>query len=88
MEIRYDGSYPNLCSGQLIVIIDKKEWVFPSYCMSSGGGVSFDSDWCENVTSGEWSISEWPDNFPEDLKEDVLCAVNSEISQGCCGGCV
>ncbi len=56
--------------------------------MSSGGSVSFDSNWCEHVSHGSWSISEWPEGFPEDLKADVLEAVNCEISQGCCGGCV
>jgi len=88
MEIKYDGAYPNLCAGTLIVIINEKEWIFPSYCMSSGGSVSFDSDWCGNVTSGEWDISEWPEGFPEELKQDVLDTVNSEISYGCCGGCI
>ncbi len=88
MEIKYDGAYPNLCSGTLIVIIDEKEWLFPAFCMISGGSVSFDSDWCENVSSGSWSISEWPEGFPEDLKTDVVEAVNDVVSQGCCGGCV
>lgn len=88
MTIKYDGAYPNLCSGNLIVIIDDKEWVFPNYCLSSGGSVSFDSDWNETVADGEWAITDWPKDFPEEYKNDVLEAVNSEISHGCCGGCV
>ena len=86
--IKYDGKYPNLCSGQLIVIIDGTEWVFPEYCLSSGGGVWFDNDWLEHVDSGCWSIVNWPENFPEDKKEAVVDAVNDQIEQGCCGGCV
>ena len=89
IEIAYDGSYPNLCRGELIVTInDEKEWIFPDYCLSSGGDVSFDDDWNEDVTEGEWSIEEWPKNFPEDKKEAVLEAVNETVPFGCCGGCV
>lgn len=88
VAIKYDGAYPNLCSGQLIAVIGEKEWIFPDYCLSSGGGVSFDANWSEHVWSGEWKVSEWPEDFPEDLKEDVLHAVNAQISHGCCGGCV
>ena len=88
IKIIYDGSYPYLCSGTLAVKIGDKEWAFPDYCLRSGGSVSFDSDWNEDVTQGEWSISDWPKDFPEDLKDDVLDAVNAEIPFGCCGGCV
>jgi hypothetical protein len=88
IKITYDGAYPNLCSGTLIVKIGEQEWTFPDYSLSSGGSISFDEDWQENVTSGEWSISEWPKDFPEDLKEEVLDAINAEIPWGCCGGCV
>lgn len=88
IEIEYDGSYPNLCSGNLVVIIDDKRWQFPNWCMRSGGSVTFDSDWSEEVTQGEWDISKWPVGFPEELKADVVNAVNDEIPWGCCGGCV
>ena len=88
IEIKYDGEYPNLCSGQLIVIIDGKEWIFPNYCLSSGGSVSFDENWNEEVTEGEWSIREYPKDFPEELKDIVLYEINNAIYHGCCGGCV
>lgn len=64
IKIKYDGSYPNLCSGNLIVVVDGEEWVFPDYCMESGGSVWFDDNWDEHIKHGEWSISEWPDDFP------------------------
>jgi hypothetical protein len=88
IRIEYDGRWPNLCSGKLVVTIDGERWEFPSYCLSSGGSVSFDSDWNEHVSSGSWEIKEWPRNFPEQLKNVVRCAVNAEIDYGCCGGCV
>ena len=88
IQITYDGSFPNLCSGDLVVSLEEQKWVFPYHCLSSGGNVSFDSDWNENVTQGEWSINEWPENFPEDMKDLVLEKINEEIPYGCCGGCV
>ena len=86
--VEYDGDYPNLCSGNLVVFIYDERWEFPEYCLVSGGSVSFTEDWDEIVTSGEWYISEWPVDFPEYLKEDVTKAVNEVIPEGCCGGCV
>jgi len=86
--VKYDGAYPNLCSGNLVIIIDNKEWVFPDYCLSSGGGVWFSDDWEEHVDSGEWSITGWPEGFPEDLKRVAEAEVNNQIEHGCCGGCV
>ena len=88
IKIEYNGSYPNLCRGRLVVTIDEKRWTFSDYCLSSGGCVSFDDDWNEDVSEGDWSISEWPENFSEELKDPVLDAVNSVIPLGCCGGCV
>lgn len=88
IKVFYDGRYPNLCSGSLRVEIDGKEWVFPENCLISGGDVSFDGDWNEEVSEGDWEISEWPKDFPEDLKVSVLSEVNKNIPYGCCGGCV
>jgi len=88
IEIEYDGAFPNLCAGQLVVIIDGKRWEFPSYCMESGGGVWFDDGWSEHVDSGPWSISRWPKGFPEDQMQAVTNAINESVPHGCCGGCV
>lgn len=84
--VSYDGTFPNLCSGTLILEIDGKERVMPRYCMNSGGSVSFDEDWSECVTSGEWSV-----DVPEDLiaiKSEIEACVNANVPYGCCGGCV
>jgi hypothetical protein len=84
----YDGSYPNLCSGSLVITVDGKDWVFPDYCMCSGGGVSFDDDWNEYISGGEWTISKWPDRYPEEARPQTEAEVNANVEHGCCGGCV
>ncbi|NMC58887.1 MAG: hypothetical protein GYA51_05810 [Candidatus Methanofastidiosa archaeon] len=86
--ISYDGSYPNLCSGKLVLFVDEKKWVFPPHSLSSGGRVSFDKNWRETVDLGPWSMSEWPEGFPEEAKEEALSVINEQLSWGCCGGCV
>jgi len=89
IKISYDGKYPNLCSGHLIVTIDDIKWDFGNYCLSSGGSTYFTDNYSEeHVTHGDWSIHTWPDNFPDDLKEDTLKVINDNIRQGCCGGCL
>jgi len=83
--VSYDGTYPNLCSGDLVISVDGVECNLGT-CLSSGGG--FDDDWC--ATSGPWSISdyyEWPENFTEEMKTEVVRLANENIPQGCCGGC-
>lgn len=87
IEIKYDGKYPCLCMGHLLVIVDGIEYDFGDYCLASGGSVSFDENWNEDVTVGEWTV-EFPEDFPEELKEEVLECINEEIPHGCCGGCI
>lgn len=88
ITVKYDGKYPNLCSGSLCIVIDGHEWHFPKYCLVSGGSVAFTVDWDEVVTDGPWSVLEWPESFPELLKDKVIDAINDNIPHGCCGGCV
>jgi len=88
IHVLYDGEYPNLCSGKLVVSIDGHRWEFPDFCLSSGGNVWFDSEWDSHVEYGPWEIREYPKGFPEDLKAVVLQAVKDEIPWGCCGGCI
>ena len=77
IKVSYDGEYPCLCSGHLEVWVDGKYYDFGNYAMHSGGSVSFSEDWEEDVSSGEWSV-DFPDNFPEELKSEVLEAINNE----------
>jgi hypothetical protein len=86
--VSYNGAYPNLCRGKLIMELDGNKIIFPEYCLSSGGSVSFTDDWEEIVTKGEWSIDSFPENFPEELKQEAENLVNENINFGCCGGCI
>lgn len=86
----YDGTYPNLCSGTLVISIDDVQFKFKQGALRSGGSVSFDENWSENVSSGPWTISEWPKGIPKDkkLRDAIIKLVNDNILWGCCGGCV
>jgi hypothetical protein len=90
IRIEYDGEWPTLCFGHLIVWIDDVKWDFGSHSLSSGGSVLRDDDWNMWAEEGPWEIWDWPEGFPDDdlLKEVVLEEINSEIPHGCCGGCI
>jgi len=87
--VSYDGEYPNLCSGILILRLNGEDIVFPKYSLSSGGGVWFENDYKEeHVEDGEWSIKEFPENFPVSLCQQATDLVNDNVPHGCCGGCL
>lgn len=93
--VSYDGAYPNLCSGLLILKVNGKEYQFHPYKRSqsavihrefwrSGGGL--DSNY--RRYTGEWIID--IDNLPDELKEyayDIDIIFNENVEHGCCGGC-
>lgn len=93
--VSYDGSYPNLCGGLLILKVNGKEYQFHPYkrCQDaqihrefwqSGGG--FDLDY--RPYRGEWIID--IDKLPEELKPyayDIDRIFNENVKFGCCGGC-
>lgn len=84
--VSYDGAYPNLCSGTLVLSIDGALVVFPHGSMSSGGSVWFDDNWFEHVDCGPWTVSV-PEKYASISKEIDEC-VNANVPHGCCGGCV
>jgi len=88
IKIEYDGTYPSLCSGKLVVTINGKRWDFPPYCLVSGGSVWFDEEGQEHVESGAWTVSDWPEGFLVGQRAAVVDAINAHIPMGCCGGCV
>lgn len=82
--VSYNGRYPNLCSGTLVLNIDGTNVTFPKYCLCSGGHI-----WDEEVGCGPWTINEY--KFPEKyqhLESEILEIINDNIPWGCCGGCV
>lgn len=87
MKVKYDGKYPCLCMGKLEVYLLGTDYVFPGG-LSTGGSVWFDDDWNEHVEKGYWSIRDWPENFPEKYKKELVAWVNDNVPHGCCGGCV
>lgn len=54
--VSYDGAYPNLCTGQLVLKINGQVREFSRHCLQSGGTVWFDNDWNAHIESGRWSI--------------------------------
>jgi hypothetical protein len=88
VKVGYKTKGTALCSGDLIVYVNEKEYIFPSHCLSSGGNVWFDGGWNEHVEYGNWRVNNWPIDFPNHLRDDVLNKINDEISHGCCGGCI
>jgi len=54
--VSYDGAYPNLCAGTLVLEIDGKQITIPKYCMNSGGSVYIDNDGDDYVSVGRWSV--------------------------------
>lgn len=87
IKIQYDGEYPSLCMGHLIVWINGKKWDFGNYVLESGGHLTYEDG---GVVKEEWSIPDncWPEGFPEKYKKQVLSKINQEIPHGCCGGCL
>ena len=85
IDVSYDGEYPNICSGTLIIKVNDKEIYNKQYCCHSTGSVWFDDDWGEHVEDGELI---WDDAkaFHEDVQKTVRRAL--EKCQVCCGGCV
>lgn len=86
--ISYDGGYPNLCRGVLVVEKDGKQYSIYG-ALFSGGYCGFGPDWEEEVEEGPWLIDS--DKLPDELKGDVAELeelVNANVPFGCCGGCL
>ncbi len=90
--VRYDGKYPNLCCGKMVVEISNpkklRPWEFSEDCLFCDG-FAYESDKGERVIGfGDWTVVKWPDGFPENMKQPVTNAVNRQVRKGCCGGCI
>lgn len=91
--ISYDGEYPCLCNGTLILEINGTEHSFGNKAKhpkfwSSGGTCSITGNWNPKVTNGEWIIN--VDKIPEQFRKyagEIDEVFNDNVVYGCCGGC-
>ena len=94
--VSYDGKYPNLCSGTLVLKIDGEDHSFRN-ALQSGGMVTHDGKYNHwSVYHDEWDFH--PENdfseenqdiiFTEAEKKWIKMLINENVEWGCCGGCV
>ena len=83
--VSYNGEYPCLCMGTLVLKINGKEYSDFSLC--SGGGCGFRNDYSDEwISHGPWEVT-----VPEELKylkDKINKVVNENVPFGCCGGCL
>ena len=80
IEVMYNGEYPALCMGDLVIVVDGKEWKFPNSCLSSGGSAGVDGGYNEYCYYGDWSIDEYPEGFPEEYPNDDYKLWGTELT--------
>ena len=101
--VSYDGHYPCLCTGKLVLEIDGELVTFggstykwksdkdynPAF-WKSGGSVWFSAKWEEeHIEKGEWRLE--PDDIPERYQkysQEMINVFNENVPYGCCGGCL
>ena len=79
--ISYDGKFPCLCSGTLILEINGTKHSF-------GLRKEFPRFWSSSDTGGEWIID--VDEIPEQFRQyayEIDEIFNDNVTHGCCGGC-
>lgn len=84
--ISYDGDYPNLCAGTLVIKVEGVEFNLP-HALVSGGTVWFDDDWSDHVIQRPWKIKNLPEEI-EPFRQQILDLVNENVPFGCGGGCI
>ena len=89
--ISYNGKYPNLSGGLIIIKVNGKKHEL-RFCLSSGGNCYIDNNNKEIVTQGDWRINKrmlefyYPELMP--FKKEIEDVINKNIEKGCCGGCL
>lgn len=81
--VSYDGKYPNLCNGTLVLEVCGKIYTWDKYSSFLGsGGNAFEG------FRGEWEV-DYP-QIPDEIKKfatEIDVCINKHIEFGCCGGC-
>ena len=87
--VSYDGKWPCLCSGTLIIKVDGKTYSF-KHAMISGGGIfgGPSTNWDMWAEEGDWKIDLEEHPELEQYKEENEKVVNENVEHGCCGGCI
>lgn len=91
--ISYNGKYPCLCNGTLILEIDGKQEVFigDRIFWHSGGICRFSDAYYSKsyIDKDEWIID--ANKIPEQYRkyaEEIDKVFNENVEHGCCGGCL
>lgn len=89
--ISYDGKYPTLCGGTLILDIDNKEYWFTN-CLISTGNSNFNNIDDYIVIKNKWKFNtDYNSNYQDELSSNdiniIEQLINDNIEWGCCGGC-
>ena len=83
--VSYDGEWPNLCRGKLVLKIDWQ--LYDKFELCSGGRCGFLNGYSESyIEKGPWKV-DVPEEI-EHLKKEIEEVVNENIPEGCCGGCL
>ena len=87
--VSYDGAYPNLCSGTLVLSVDGEN-ISADFCLMSEGEAGVILGGEERIIKGPWRVKFWRFEkvltFPEMARITEL--VNQNVEWGCCGGCI
>ena len=87
--VSYDGKWPCLCYGTLIIKVNEKTYSFTEAMISGGricGGPHTGWDMWAEQDPWELSLEEHPEL--EQYKEEITRVVNENVPYGCCGGCI
>lgn len=84
--VSYNGKFPNLCRGTLVIKVNGEEISLENYLVS-GERCWFDKDRVGHVERGNWRLSQLPNDL-EQYRDEILKVVNENVPHGCCGGCI
>lgn len=84
--VSYNGKFPNLCRGTLVIKVNGEEINLENYLIS-GGQCWFDNKRNGHIETGDWRLCQLPNNL-EPYREEIPKVVNENVSRGCCGGCI
>lgn len=85
--VSYNGKFPNLCRGTLIIKVNGKEAVLKN-CLYSGGRCGFGQKRNEHIETGDWRLCTCLPDDLEQYRDEILKVVNENVPHGCCGGCI